>query len=87
MRGVNKTVMEITNDNEYIEKAILFIKQGKTGSPQHDISLGAESFLSDIADRFENKRENAPSPIIMILAGIAAGSVVSWIAALLIGII
>ena len=33
LKGVNKSVVEINNtDNEYIEKAILFIKPDKQGS-------------------------------------------------------
>ena len=45
LKGVNKSVVEINNtDNDYIEKAILFIKPDKQGSHLAIINLNANKY-------------------------------------------
>lgn len=87
MKGVNKLVMEVRPDSEYFDKAILFLKPDLTDKQQKDISADAENLLKDISIRDYNNKSNKPSPVLLLFAGITAGSLISWAAVFIIGII
>ena len=57
MRGVNKLVLEVKSENEYFEKALIFLKPGYCDKPQHEISDNAEKLLSKIKENPKNKKK------------------------------
>ena len=85
MRGVNKLVLEIRPDDEMFEKALLFVRPDKLGLPQKNISDNAEKLLSDIKITENNRKSKKIEPIILIFAGAAAGSTISWAIVFMIG--
>ena len=86
MKGVNKLVMEIRPESEYFDKAILFLKPDKTDHTQNEISSGAEKLLNESFRAYNNK-STEPSPVWLLLAGITAGSLISWACVFIIGLI
>ena len=58
MKGINKLVMEVKPDDEYFEKAILFLKPVTTEKPQHEISDGAEKLLRKVKDNQNKKKKH-----------------------------
>lgn len=49
MRGVNKLIVEIKDtENEYFDRAILFLKPDKVTVEQSELNLGAEKLLSAV---------------------------------------
>lgn len=49
LKGVNRHIVEINNpQNEYFEKAILYIKQEKLDIPPHEISAEAREYLASL---------------------------------------
>lgn len=51
MRGVNKLVVEIKDtENEYFDRAILFLKPDKVTVEQSELNLGAERLLKAVRD-------------------------------------
>ena len=87
MKGVNKLVMEVRPESEYFDKAILFLKPDIAGKPQKEISRGAENLLKDISVLDYNNKSTKSSPIFLLLVGITAGSLISWAAIILTGLI
>lgn len=83
MRGVNKLVLEIKPENEYFEKALLFLKPEMQTAPQKEISDGAEKLLYKI----KNSGREKPDRLLFIMIGILAGAAVSWLTVFLIGIL
>ncbi len=59
MRGINKLVLEIKPDDEYFEKALLFLKPATTEKPQHEISEGADRLLSRIKEAKPKKKKRS----------------------------
>ena len=87
MRGINKLVIEIKPENEYFEKAVLFLSPDKIYSSQNEISFNAEKILSEIkADNYYNKSKKISVPL-FIFIGAAAGSFISWLIFYLISIV
>ncbi len=78
MRGVNKLVLEVRPDNEYFEKALLFLNPDKCGSPQKEISDSAEKLLTDIKPGYHYRKSTFLKSLLLIIAGITAGSLLSW---------
>ena len=49
VKGVNKRIVEINNtQNNYFEKAILFVRSEKADSPQKELSDEAYSYLNSL---------------------------------------
>ncbi len=49
IKGVNKRIVEINNtQNEYFEKAILYIKPEKSSLPQRELSEEAINYLNSL---------------------------------------
>lgn len=49
MRGVNKLIVEIKDtENEYFDRAILFLKAGKAGTDQASLNRSARLLLSEV---------------------------------------
>lgn len=49
MRGVNKLIVEIKNtDNEYFDRAILFVKPGKITADQSSLNENAQKLLTAV---------------------------------------
>lgn len=71
IKGVNKRIVEINNpQNEYFEKAILYIRPEKHALPPAAISLEAKEYLNRLKPREAPKRKLSPV-FILILSGIA----------------
>ncbi|MEG0017163.1 MAG: hypothetical protein RSB36_01045 [Hydrogenoanaerobacterium sp.] len=52
LRGVNKKIIEVIDtQNEYFERAILFVKNGKIEENEGDIKKNADTFLKDVGTR------------------------------------
>lgn len=69
MRGVNKLVLEINStEDEYFEKAILFVRPDKADCAQSELSKGARRLL-DCVEAGQKRRRLAP--LIAVLASVA----------------
>ena len=52
MRGVNKLIVEIKDtENEYFDRAILFLKPGKAVAEQSELDKSARKLLSRSEER------------------------------------
>lgn len=52
LRGVNKKIIEVVDtQNEYFERAILFVKDGKLENDEGDIKRNADEFLKSAGAR------------------------------------
>lgn len=70
MRGVNKMVIEVKSpENEYFERAILFLKPESGGASQSELSSGAEKLLASVKRR---KNSGVPLPLTLLIAAAAA---------------
>jgi|GEM_PF-1688127 len=87
MRGVNKLVVEVRPEDGYFEKAILFLKPEKQSSPQKEISDTAEKLLNDISNNNYTKSKHKTGTALLLIAGITAGSALTWLIVLLISLI
>lgn len=76
MKGINKLVMEIRPDDEYFEKAILFLKPISAEKPQHEISDGAEKLLCKVKENNNKKKKHS---IITALLIWASGASFMWL--------
>ena len=57
MRGVNKLVLEISsNEDDYFEKAILFVRAEKAGCSQRELSESAQRLLEAVRTTRKRKR-------------------------------
>lgn len=84
MKGVNKLVLEVRPEDEYFEKAILFLRPEKVNTSQKELSCSAEKLLSGIKNKENNKKSRTA---LLIFAGLAAGSSISWAIVFLFGIL
>lgn len=68
MRGVNKLILEIKNtENEFFDRAILFLKPEKMTADQSQLNENAQKLLSAVKmDSFNKKRRRR---IGLIIAG------------------
>ncbi|MGN0675991.1 MAG: hypothetical protein ACI4KG_09575 [Oscillospiraceae bacterium] len=49
IKGVNKRVVEITStDHEYFEKAVLYVRADKSGTPENIINEEAREYIGKI---------------------------------------
>lgn len=70
MKGVNKQIVEINHtDNDYFEKAILYVKPDKINFTKQELSHEAEQYLNSLGFR---KKDSKLSWIISI-SGICIG--------------
>lgn len=61
IKGVNRRIVEITSmENDYFEKAVLYIRPEKMSYPQNQLDLEAKAYLMDITSRVpvKNKLNN-----------------------------
>lgn len=72
MRGINKLVLEVKPDDEYFEKALLFLKPVCTEKPQHEISDGAEKLLNRVKEKNSKKKKHSFLTAFLLWAGGAA---------------
>lgn len=82
LKGVNKSVIEINNtDNEYIERAILFIKPEKQDTHIAIINHKAKKYLNSLGTaRFVTKRHRYIMPYyIPLFLGTALGAALCFI--------
>lgn len=80
MKGINKLVLEVKPDDEYFEKALLFLKPSASSKPQHEISGGAEKLLSKVKENNQKKKKHS---IVTALLLWASGASFMWIIMLL----
>lgn len=77
MRGVNKLIVEIKDtENEYFDRAILFLKPDKLMTDQAEINRNAQKLLSEIHNSGINKSRKKlwigiTAALLMLGAGIA----------------
>ena len=75
MRGVNKLVMEVKSDNDYFEKALLFLKPGNEDLSQREISDHAEQMLKKI----KNNKQKKKSTVLNAFLWSSAGAFFMWL--------
>lgn len=78
IKGVNKRIVEINNpQNEYFEKAILYIRPSKQSVPQKELNIEAMDYLN----RLGRKKATVPWGTILTVTGCisAIGAVVAGI--------
>lgn len=81
MRGVNKLVVEIKDtENEFFDRAILFLKPNKVTVEQSEINLGAERLLKEVRDGRNRRRRRWIWVSAMCGAAILAGGTAAVIA-------
>ena len=72
IKGVNRRVVEITStDNEYFEKAVLYVKADKRDVPAARLEEEAREYMGRIAPR----RNPEPVPLALKLGAAAASAV------------
>lgn len=68
MRGVNKLILDIKDtDNEFFDRAILFLKPDKTSADQSRLNENAKKLLSAV--RMENTNKRRGVKIVLIAGG------------------
>lgn len=73
MRGVNKLVLEINStEDEYFEKAILFVRSEKADCSQRELSQGARRLLDEAATA---KVKRKWLPFVVVLCSVLAMAV------------
>lgn len=80
LRGVNKKIIEVIDtQNEYFERAILFLKNTKTMEDEGDIKKNADVFLKGAGGRKLSRIINrAPfMEALKLLAAVAVGAAVA----------
>ena len=71
IKGVNRRVVEITStDNEYFEKAVLYVKADKRDVPAVRLEEEAREYMGRIAP----KKEPEPIPLALKLGAAAASA-------------
>lgn len=71
IKGVNRRVVEITSmDNEYFEKAVLYVKADKRDVPAVRLEEEAREYMGRIAP----KRNSEPVPLALKLAAASAAA-------------
>lgn len=77
MRGVNKLILEIKNtENEYFDRAILFLKPDKMNTEQSRLNENAMRLLSAVRMDGINKRRRVKIGLIVLGCVLLAGGVV-----------
>lgn len=67
MRGVNKLILDIKDtDNEFFDRAILFLKPDKTAADQSQLNENARKLLSAVKADSMNKKSRMK---ILLIAG------------------
>ncbi len=80
MRGVNKLILDIKDtDNEFFDRAILFLKTDKTTADQSMLNESAERFLSAVKLGNVNKRKRLKIALIVAGAILAVAGVLALI--------
>lgn len=76
MRGVNKLILDIKDtENEFFDRAILFLKTDKTAADQSMLNENAERFLSAVKLGTVNKRKRLKIALIVAGAVLAVAGV------------
>ncbi len=66
MRGVNKLIVEIKDaENEYFDRAILFLKPDKLTADQTELNKGAEELLEAVKHGEKRHRKSAVAGMII----------------------
>lgn len=82
LKGVNKSVVEINNtENDYIEKAILFIKPDKQDSHLAIINLNANKYLNSLCPTRLSKKKSVNFLLhtLIFLANTSLGAAIMYI--------
>lgn len=76
MRGVNKLIVEIKNtDNEFFDRAILFVKPGKITADQSSLNENAQKLLSAVNLEGIQKKRRLKLLLISVGALLAAAAI------------
>lgn len=79
LKGINRRIIEINKtNNDYFEKAILFVKSEKIGLPQQTLANEANLFLKDL-QQSEKKNVNKMRLVSYILVAILSLVVIATI--------
>ncbi len=68
--------MEIKPDDEYFEKALLFLKPACIEKPQHEISGGADRLLTRVKEKEQKKKKHS---LLSALLYWASGAAFMWL--------
>lgn len=78
MRGVNKLIVEIKDtENEYFDRAILFLKPDKAAAEQRELNEGAEKLLRAVRNGEGRHRKKVRWIITGVAIALAVGATVS----------
>lgn len=77
MRGVNKLIVEIKDtENEYFDRAILFVKPDKAITAQSELDQSARKLLSAVRNGTpDRKKKRLWIPVCIVLGAVAAAAV------------
>lgn len=79
LKGINRRIIEINKtNNDYFEKAILFVKSEKIGCPQQTLTSQANLFLQDL-QQSEKKNINKMRLVSYMLVAILSLVVIATI--------
>lgn len=81
MKGINKLVLEVRPDDEYFEKALLFLKPAANEKPQHEINDGADKLLKRVKEKHDKKKKHSILTAFLLWS---SGASFMWIIMLLI---
>lgn len=77
MRGVNKLILEIKNtENEFFDRAILFLKPDKMNADQSQLNENAQRLLSAVRMDGINKRRRIKIGLVVLGCILLVGGVV-----------
>ena len=81
MRGVNKLIVEIKDtENEYFDRAILFVKPGRAAAEQSELDKSARKLLSAVSEGKRGGAWKKALPVLgIVLAVLAAAAVMMLI--------
>ena len=75
MRGVNKLIVEIKDtENEYFDRAILFIKPDKAAAEQSELDKSARKLLSAVRDGKSDKSSKKLLAAVFAVLGVIAAA-------------
>ncbi len=72
LKGVNRQIVEINNpENEYFEKAILYVRAEKAFLPKKDLIGEADSYLSSLEKRNTDRKAAAMRILTVVFTAVA----------------
>lgn len=75
MRGVNKLIVEIKDtENEYFDRAILFVKPSMAAAEQSELDKSARKLLSAVKDGKSPRRWKRILPVLGVILAVSVSA-------------